>query len=122
MTTAVRRKTGDFWVDYVRPLFDGTFAREWFTWMEWLLVTAAVYAAGVAAKNVIVMFLGFASALLAFFYVAQKIEGLAKEASTAARRVRRLWLRTLAITIVLAVQIVIFLAIYSTVQTLVHLP
>src|SRR5262245_13478901 len=98
------------WSHYYGSLFDGSLADAWFRWAEWLLVTAALYAAGRVSESLILKVFAYISAGLALFYALDRIETLNKAVFPRVRQLRPL-VRILAIAVIVPVTLAIVLAI-----------
>jgi hypothetical protein len=105
------------WLSYFVPFYDGTAADAWFTWVEWLLVTGALYAIAKAGDSTLFLVLAYFSAFLVAIYSAIKIESFFKPLAARTHRLSPALGWTLLLLII-AGQFAIMLAMGRVVDTM----
>lgn len=68
----------EFWSRIVNGFREGQFAEIWFKWMEWALITGAIYALAVGAENPWVRFVGWLSSIALMQHAIFRIESTAR--------------------------------------------
>lgn len=105
------------WGHYYLGLFDGSVADAWFRWAEWLLVTAALYAAGRVSGSLMLKVFAYISAGLAMFYAMNRIEELNNSLFPRVRKFRPL-ARILAIVVIVPATLIAALALSNAINAL----
>ena len=62
---------------FFETLLDNDFARQWFLWIEWVTLTAALWAVGEKSGSIVVKGIALFSALLVFFRAWVSVERFA---------------------------------------------
>ena len=103
------------WPAYIVAIYDGRLAEIWFKVAEWVLVVAALQAAGVAAHSLTLRILAYISAGLVSLYAFDRADIASQNVD---REIRTLpWLaRILVGLLVSAVQYLIIISVNSAVQ------
>lgn len=104
------------WSRIYLGLWDGSIAERWFQWAKWLLVTAALYALGVAGKSLVVVCLAYFSALLTGFYAMRKLEHASDSLVPEVRKLPQ-WARVIAAGVFLVVFMSIAMSIAAAINT-----
>lgn len=73
-----KNSEADRWMDHLSKIYDGRAAEAWFNWIEWLLVTGALYAVAKAASSTLFLVLSYVSAGLVLVYSISRVEDLTK--------------------------------------------
>src|SRR3989344_8529084 len=108
--TQAKTKQLKWWAKFYLGMFDGSVGEVWFRWVEWVLVTGALYAAGNIAKSPALTGFAYFSGVLTFFYALDKIEIASKSFATNATKFQPLF-RITAILILIIAQLGAVLAI-----------
>jgi hypothetical protein len=105
------------WVDPVLSFYDGRAADAWFTWVEWLLVSGALYAVAKAADSMLFTILAYFSALLIILYTATRIEAFLKPLATRTHKLSPVFSWALLLLIIVG-QFAVLLALGKVVDTM----
>jgi phosphotransferase system glucose/maltose/N-acetylglucosamine-specific IIC component len=98
------------WMDRVMSFYDGRAAETWFTWVEWVLVTGALYAIASASSSTIFFMLAAFSALLVMIYSAYNIERFLEPSFAKSRRLNPL-ARWVTFIVLALLQLAVFSAV-----------
>ena len=60
-------KADDKGIDFFRKLIEIEFDKIWFTWLEWVTISAAIYAIGRKTESTFIIAVSFFSGALLFF-------------------------------------------------------
>jgi hypothetical protein len=88
-------------------LITGEAAEAWFRWVEWILVSTALYALGVFAESHLIKVMAYFSAFLTAMFAVNRIADFVMKYYQAAG-VLKPWLRITAIVVSAAVQVWLF--------------
>ncbi|MEX0734237.1 MAG: hypothetical protein WDZ66_12155 [Steroidobacteraceae bacterium] len=97
-------------LELILGLFTGAIADAWFRWVEWILVSAALYALGVFTDSDLLKGMAYFSAMLTGAYAINRISDFIKRFDRAANALKS-WHRFAAIAVSAAVQVWMFLSI-----------
>lgn len=97
-------------------LWSSTFAESWFRWVEWLLLTSALYALGKFADSALLRLMAYVSAAITFWYALHKVETTFSRIAKLTHGLRRR-LQIAVALVLIALMMLSYMLVYQALET-----